>query len=94
MAKPMFVELPITSVHKDANCGFRVIEAARDERPVDGALEIIRIEDHRQDHCKYLVAVPCTEVSYETRYYSRLTAEEIVYQSSFSSWNTLSEIFF
>jgi hypothetical protein len=33
-------------------------------------------------------------VSYETRYYSRLTAEEIVYQSSFSSWNTLSEIFF
>ena len=80
MPQPVEIELPIVSVKKD-NCGVLEVTALKDMRPVDGALKKIQLKDATNVTCKFIVAFIQT-ASYETRFYSRVEAKEIVARST------------
>ncbi len=66
MPSPIIVKLPIKSIRFDA-CGTRVIDARLDRRPVDGALQTLRIKDHTSNTCPHLIALPDTSIAYKTK---------------------------
>jgi hypothetical protein len=54
-----------TIVKSVGTCNTTVYTATTDLRRVDGALTKITVVDHQTDTCKYLVAVPPTQVTVE-----------------------------
>ena len=70
MPAPFKIELPIVSVKVDA-CGTKIIVAKHDDRPVDGALQLLTVEDNTQNHCPHMVAMPATSVVFQTEAFGR-----------------------
>lgn len=76
MPAPIDVELPIVSQTADT-CGTRAYVAVRDERPVDGVKELIRVVDNSHNRCPHTVMMPATEVTYVVEYFDRLHGKSV-----------------
>lgn len=75
MPSPVEIELPIVSLDVDS-CGVKHVVAKRDLRPVDGALQVITVVDPTLESlCTFPIQASAT---YESRFYSRMTSQEIV----------------
>ena len=59
-------------------CGTIYIEAEKDLRPVDGALERVVLADHRLNQCPTFAPQAPTTVRYEVRYYDRRQGREVI----------------
>ncbi|MCC2677811.1 MAG: hypothetical protein K0R29_387 [Pseudobdellovibrio sp.] len=75
MPAPVQIELPIVKVETDS-CGVKHVVAKRDLRPVDGALQVLKVVDPTLN----ITCLISEEASatYESRFYSRMTSQEIV----------------
>lgn len=65
MPKPVVIRLPIKHQFENS-CGAYVYIAEYDARARGGELQTLSLVDHRNDQCRYLIAVPITEVNYHT----------------------------
>lgn len=63
LPEPIEIELPLVKVGTDA-CGRRTYKAQRDDRPVDGNLEVVEIRDNTQATCETAEEQHETEVTY------------------------------
>jgi hypothetical protein len=75
MPSPMIVQLPITDIKTDS-CGIRTVVALKDQRPVDGILQKIKLVDASDATCQFFRA-PDQPASYQTRAYDRMSSREI-----------------
>lgn len=82
MPRQFQVSLPILSDTRD-QCGSRVVVAGYDQRPVDGGMSQLVVKDNNGNHCPHFVALPATEVVYETSYYDRRGGGEVATYSTF-----------
>lgn len=75
MPAPVEIELPIVKVDTDS-CGVKRVVARRDMRPADGALQVIKVVDPTMN----ITCLISEEASatYESRFFSRMTSDEIV----------------
>ncbi len=75
MPAPIEIELPIVKVETDS-CGVKHVVAKRDLRPVDGALQVLKVVDPTLNNT-CLISEEAS-ATYESRFYSRMTSQEIV----------------
>lgn len=79
MPQPTLVELPIVSTKEDG-CGVKTIIAKEDQRPVDGGLSEIKIQDTTSMKCRMFLE---SKASYVTAHYDRMEGKQIVNKSTF-----------
>jgi hypothetical protein len=84
--RPMFITtLPITSVTTtDENCNIKTVVAQADERPVDGILEKLTIEDFSGNTCPTFTEI-IGKAEYQTAGYNRLQGHEFEENSKFDT---------
>lgn len=80
--KGIFATLPIVE-RKTGECNILTVTAKRDDRPVDGILELVTIEDYSQTTCRFFVPYTA-RATYVTSFYNRLTGKKETSRSSFS----------
>lgn len=85
------ISLPIVSI-ETTTCNVRLITALVDQMPVDGAREVLLLEDHRSDNCMYFMPVPSLEISHEYAFYDRINGREVRMNSKLSSWEGLAPL--
>jgi hypothetical protein len=73
---PIEVTLPIVSVKVDG-CGTKMIIAKQDERPLDGALHLLTIEDNTTNICPHFVMMSPTVVVYQTEIFDRRSGKAV-----------------
>lgn len=78
---PEVISLPIVKINTNA-CGRKQVIAKKDQRPVDGLLQVIILEDSKYDQCNYFVKV-VDHGSYITKGINRLTGKIFTYKSTF-----------
>ena len=61
MPAPQVVTLPLTKV-TTGHCNQNIFIARENNLPVDGIDQTLTVIDNSNNHCKYLVAIPATEV--------------------------------
>jgi hypothetical protein len=72
--KNLNVTLPIVSIETNS-CGILVVTAAKDERPVDGALQTLTVEDASHITCQTFVKY-VEKATYMTSFFNRLDGKE------------------
>ncbi len=72
--KNLDVTLPIVSIETNS-CGILVVTAAKDERPVDGDLKTLTVEDASHMTCQTFVKY-VEKATYTTAFYNRLNGKE------------------
>lgn len=77
------VKLSIVSEHT-TDCGSRKIVAVEDRTPVDGQRQSLVLMDHTGNHCRTRIALPSTQVTYDTAGHFRMTGEQVETHSTFS----------
>lgn len=84
MPPPVVVSLPITGV-VSGPCGTTIYEASEDKRPVDGAFQMLTVEDNREfyKNCKSPLAVPGVKVTYDTKALDMRNGKEFTSHSQF-----------
>ena len=78
----VFANLPIVE-RKTGACNILTITAKRDDRPADGILELITIEDYSNTTCRFYVPYTAS-ATYVTSFYNRMTGKKQTHRSSFS----------
>lgn len=80
----MTTTLPITSVTTDETCNIKTVVAQADERPVDGILEKLTIEDFSGNTCPTFTEI-IGKAEYQTTGYNRLQGREFDEISKFDT---------
>jgi hypothetical protein len=75
MVDELIVELPIVDIKKDS-CGVTVVTASKDQRPVDGQLQTLTVEDASKMTCPTF-ATYVEHATYSTSGYNFVTGAEI-----------------
>jgi hypothetical protein len=78
--KKLDVTLPIVSIETNS-CGILVVTAAKDERPADGALKTLTVEDASHMTCQTF-APYVEKASYTTVFFNRVNGKEEKVQST------------
>ena len=65
------------------DCGIVTVIAKEDQRPVDGALEVITLEDSSRASCKFFVPY-VNKGTYLTSYVNRMTGKNVTVKSKFN----------
>jgi len=74
------VTLPIVSIERDA-CGVYVVTASKDQRPVDGPLKTITVEDASEITCQTFIKY-VERATYLTSIYDRFSPVEVTAEST------------
>jgi len=80
MPPPVVVDLPITSI-ENVECGIRMITAQVDMRPVDGVLEVLKVEDASKMTCPTFAPYKA-RAWYSTKVYDRFKGMEVAAEST------------
>lgn len=81
-------EVPLDVVTSD-HCGSKIYRGRVDQRPVDGALTVLTVTDNTANHCPHMVALPATELVYETEVYNWVREMPVMGRSSFAGQDSL-----
>lgn len=78
------VELPIVRSFVDA-CGGIHYVASRDDRPVDGIYEYLKVSDYTNFVCPTFQILPHTGIEYQQKFFNRIEGVEVVKENYYTA---------
>tara|TARA_R110002072_G_scaffold534_5_gene3772 strand:- start:27260 stop:27754 length:495 start_codon:yes stop_codon:yes gene_type:complete len=78
------INLPIVNTSTD-ECGAKTYTALKDERPVDGIFEYVRVTDYTDYVCPTFNILPETAINTEKRFYDRINGREVINRNYYTA---------